>query len=278
MYKTLRFPGFKVKAVTASYDDGVIFDRKLIEIFDKYGLKGTFNINAGIFKKEGSTSNRLTEQEAVELYKNSNHEVAIHGYHHLSLGEIDTARASWDVARDRACLEELFGEIIKGMAYANGSYSDSAVEVLKNCGVNYARTVVTTEDFTIPTDWLRLHPTCHHKNPKLMELVEKFLSVEEAWNTRAKLFYIWGHSYEFNNDNNWEIIENFAKTIGGKDDIWYATNGEIYDYIKAYESLIYSIDGNIIKNPTTTDIYLNFNGLKVLVKAGETVKIAMPFI
>ena len=116
MYKTLRFPGFKVKAVTTSYDDGVIFDRKLIEILDQYGLKGTFNINAGLFKQEGADSRHLTEKEAVELYTNSNHEVAIHGYKHLSLAEIDRARASWDVTKDRACLEELFGRIIKGMA------------------------------------------------------------------------------------------------------------------------------------------------------------------
>ena len=36
MYRFLRFPNFKFKAVTLSYDDCVVFDRKLIEILDKY--------------------------------------------------------------------------------------------------------------------------------------------------------------------------------------------------------------------------------------------------
>jgi len=273
MYKTLRFPNFRLKAVTLSYDDGVVFDKKLIEILDDYGLKCTFNLNAGLFAKVSGENRRLTQDEAVKLYANTSHEIAIHGYNHLSLGEIDSARASLDVAKDRESLESLFGRIIKGMAYANGSYSDNAVEVLKNNGINYARTVVQTGDFAIPNDWLRLPSTCHHANPNLMSYVEKFLSFQDAWNARPKLFYLWGHSYEFEDNNNWHIIENFAKEISGKDDIWYATNGEIYDYIKAYNSLIYSIDGSIITNLTNIDVYMNFNGVRVVVKAGETIKI-----
>ena len=39
------FPGGRTKALTFSYDDGVIADRRLIEIFRENGLKGTFNLN-----------------------------------------------------------------------------------------------------------------------------------------------------------------------------------------------------------------------------------------
>ena len=36
----------KINALTMSYDDGVLEgDRHLIEIFNKYGVKGTFNLN-----------------------------------------------------------------------------------------------------------------------------------------------------------------------------------------------------------------------------------------
>ena len=51
----MRFPEGRLKAVTFSYDDGVRQDERLIEIFDKYGVKGTFNINSGIM---GSAENR----------------------------------------------------------------------------------------------------------------------------------------------------------------------------------------------------------------------------
>ena len=65
MYAFLRFPGFKKKAFTLSYDDGVIFDKRLIEIFNENGLKATFNLNSGHFGE----GRRLSLEEAVELYK-----------------------------------------------------------------------------------------------------------------------------------------------------------------------------------------------------------------
>ena len=37
----------KKKAITFSFDDGVEQDVRTIEILDKYGLKGTFNLNSG---------------------------------------------------------------------------------------------------------------------------------------------------------------------------------------------------------------------------------------
>lgn len=66
----IRFPCFKLKAVTLSYDDGVRQDKRLISIMQKYGLKGTFNINAGIFsdKNEGKGKGRMSKQEALGLY------------------------------------------------------------------------------------------------------------------------------------------------------------------------------------------------------------------
>ena len=34
----------KLKAVTFSFDDGVLQDQKMIDILDNYGLKATFNL------------------------------------------------------------------------------------------------------------------------------------------------------------------------------------------------------------------------------------------
>ena len=274
MYVFLRFPNFRYKAVTLSYDDGVVFDRKLIEILDKYGLKCTFNLNSELYATE-SGGRRLTKDEATELYKNTAHEVAIHGAKHLSLAEVSPEAATRDVIADRENLEKQFGRIIKGMAYANGSYNDTAVEILRNCGIKYARTTIATNRYEIPTDWLRMPATCHHTVANLEELTEEFLSLKEGgyyWGNSPKLFYLWGHSYEFNDNNNWEIIEKFAKRVGKRDDIWYATNGEIYDYVQAYNRLEYSVDGSIIKNNSTTDIYLSYYGKEVFVKAGTITK------
>ena len=60
---------------------------------------------------------------------------------------------------------------------------------------------------------------------------------------------------EFDNNDNWEVIEKFAEYIGGREDVWYATNIEIYDYVKAYERLETSIDKRIIHNPSSIDVW-----------------------
>lgn len=165
-YHFLRFPGFRDRALTLSYDDGVVEDKRLIEIMSRNRLKGTFNINSGYF---GHRS-RLSAEEAVTLYKASGNEVAVHGVKHHSLTELDDTGIIKEIIGDREALEELFGGIITGMAYANGAYSDRVVDVIAHCGIKYSRTVISTERFDIPTDWLRLPTTCHHNNPRLVVL------------------------------------------------------------------------------------------------------------
>lgn len=273
-YPFLRFPGFKYKAVTFSYDDGGIFDKRLVQILDKHGLKGTFNLNSGLFGDE--VARRLTKEEILELFQDSVHEVAIHGKKHRSLADAPMAMATDDVIADRVALEKLFDRIVTGMAYPFGTYNDEVVQMLQACGVEYARTIRSTEKFDIPTDWLRMPATCHHKNPRLMELAREFVDLtrpNHPWNQCARLFYVWGHSYEFNDNDNWHIIEEFAQFIGGREDIWYATNMEICKYVKAYDQLQFSALGDRVYNPTDRDVYMRYFGKDVLVKAGQTVKL-----
>lgn len=272
----MRFPGFKPKALTLSYDDGVRQDKRLIAIMQKYGLKGTFNLNGGLFAESfnGETKGKMTKEEAIALYAPAGMEVAVHGYKHRSLARIDSAMATEDVLADRKALESIFGQVVKGMAYANGSLDDDVVDILKRCGIHYSRTVVSTEKFDLPTDWLRLPATCHHNHPRLMELAKSFVEYEVDATVfqryQPKLFYLWGHSYEFDNDNNWDRIEEFAAFVGGKADIWYATNGEIYDYLRAYDRLEWSVDGSFVHNPSAIDVYINYFGKELILSPGQT--------
>ena len=270
----MKFPGFKKKAFTVSYDDGSIHDKRMVGTFMAHGIKGTLNINsAGIGKNES----KLTPEALVELIEGSGFEIAVHGYNHLSLAQVDIGSGAYDVVKDREVLEGLFGRVIKGMAYANGSYNDEVVTMLASCGIEYSRTTVSTEKFDMPTDWLRLPATCHHKNSRIFELIDQFLTIPEDegyfWRNRPRLFYLWGHSHEFARDNNWERLDEICEKIGGKENIWYATNGEIYEYQKAYKSLRFSADGNIVHNPTATDVFVNAAGSDLLIPSGKTVKI-----
>ena len=103
----VRFPDGRRKALTFSYDDGHPCDERLINIFDKYGLRGTFNINYNSFMgRFGKTEEDLKKR--VELYKN--HEVAVHGLTHPHLDTLSQTALTYEIFKDREGLEKLFGE------------------------------------------------------------------------------------------------------------------------------------------------------------------------
>lgn len=271
---SMRFPGGKKRALTLSYDDGVEQDVRLIDIMKKHGLKGTFNINSGQYAPEGKTwpegtiHRRMSKKMCQELYGNSGMEVAVHGLNHPWLEQLPENLCTYEVLQDRMNLEAEYGGMVRGMAYPFGTYNDSVVDTLKCCGIVYSRTVESTEKFDIPKDWLRMPATCHHNNPRLMELAHAF--VENPFPFAPGLFYLWGHSYEFEANDNWQVIEEFAEFMGNRDDIWYATNIEVYDYIAAYHQLIFSMDQKKVYNPTYTTLYFRMNMHDYSVKPGET--------
>lgn len=272
----IRFPNGLKKALTLSYDDGVEQDRELIRILDEYGIRATFNLNSGCFAPEGTvyapgTIHRRMSKSAVQaLYGQGNHEVSAHCLTHASLTELTPDQIAQEALQDRANLEEMFGVLVRGMAYPFGTYNDKAVEVLGNCGVAYCRTVNSTHRFEIPSDWLRLHPTCHHNDPQLMNLCDRFLTDTVPFG--SELFYLWGHAYEFEANDNWQLIIDFCKKMAGHEDIWYATNIDIVNYINAARRLVFSVNNTRVWNPTSTDVWVELNGKLLKVPAGATIR------
>lgn len=273
----IRFPNFKMKAVTLSYDDGIRQDKRMISIMQKHGLKGTFNINSGFFaeKYEGIEKGKMTKQEVLDLYIPSGMEVVMHGHRHVSLAQVDIGLALNDIVTDRRELETMFGRIINGMAYANGSYNDEVLDLLKKAGIKWARIAGQSEKFDLPTNWLEWQGTCHHNNSRLMEMAKEFIEQKEHWyywSRKLQLFYLWGHSYEFDDNDNWNVIEEFAEYIGNREDVWYATNGEIFEYLQACERLEFSMDGSFVRNQSSIDIYIDYLG-KHIVPSGQQIKL-----
>lgn len=280
-YKFLKFPGGKAKAVTLSYDDGVIEDVRFCDTITKAGLKCTFNLNS--FKMR----NTFTPEQVKELYLDCGHEVAVHGLWHRANGTLRPIEGIKDVLECREELEEKLGIIIRGMAYpdsgirrlANNTLYSDVKRYLTDLDIVYARTLGGDNDlFELPTDWHAWVPTAHHGNPKLFEFIDKFIELDTSTKvyspTRTpKLFYLWGHSYEFERNNNWELLDQICEKLGGRDDIWYATNMEIYDYVNAYYSLSYSANCNIIYNPTLIDLWVDIDGKVYEINSGETIKI-----
>lgn len=259
------YPQGKEKALTFSYDDGQIFDRKLVEIFNSHGLKGTFHLNSGqLEEKEGKTF--VTKAEVASLY--AGHEVACHGVEHRHSTLLNAQQLVREEEDDRMTLEQLTGGFVQGMSYAFGDYNQKVKEVLKTLGILYSRTVNSTGNFSVPADFLEWHPTCHHNNG-VAEIGERFLHVPEY--EELPLMYVWGHSFEFGNSNDFSVIEAFAEQMAGRKEIWYATNIEICRYIQAVRSLEYSADGHVAYNPSAVSVWIREKEEKREIKSGETV-------
>lgn len=276
-YRFMRFPNGKFKAVTLTYDDGTVYDKRMAQTLDRYGVKCTFNLGNVNLGTEG----HMTAEAVQEYILGAGHEVAVHGAHHRALGMIRPAEGIREVLDCRIALENTLGCMIRGMAYPDtvtfgvGCDYETAREYLRALDIDYCRTAGGDNfNFELPDDWYMWMPSVKSQNPDVMEYVQRFVSLREEELYIAvrqpRLFSMWGHSYEFENDQNWDVLDRVCEAIGGKEDTWYATNGEIYDYVKAYESLKYSADHRRIYNPTVIDVWMSIDGTVYCVKSGET--------
>lgn len=259
------FPNGLRKALTFSYDDGQAFDKKLIQIFNTYGMKGTFHLNSGKLGINNGHDNYVKAEEVASVY--AGHEVAVHGVEHRNLPTLTRHQMVLELEEDRKALEELTGGMVQGMSYAFGSYNEEIMEVIKTLGIKYSRTVNATHGFFPPADFRAWHPTCHHDD-NLLEIGDRFLDVPGF--NELPIMYVWGHSFEFGWKNDYSVIEEFCKKMADKDDIWYATNIEICEYVTACRSQEFSADGKYMKNPTAFTVWVSTGTDFVEVKPGET--------
>ena len=276
------YPGGKHKVLTLSYDDGKIQDRRLVSIFNKYGIKATFNLNSGLTDMDI----RIKPEEWKELY--AGHEAAVHTYTHPTIARTPKNEMLYEYLEDRKFIESVFGQPIRGLAYPNGSCDDTCVDMAKAAGLEYGRLAADkyalvkaamqydndssapvligdATGFEIPQDYMRWLPTCHH-NHDLLGFGKRFLELHKS--QYLYMMYVWGHSFEFDRND----IEEFCEMMSGHDDIWYATNIEIVDYDKVFNNLQFAADNSFVYNPSVQSAWLKVNDKRyVEVKGGECV-------
>ena len=171
---------------------------------------------------KGLLIHRMNTEGLKELYQG--HEIAAHCLTHADLPQYDEETIRNEILEDKKNLEERFGQPVVGMAYPFGTYNDTVVDIARACGIRYSRTVERTGNFGLPEEPLTLNPTCHHNDADVMDLIDRFLASDSE---EPQLFYLWGHSYEFDVDQNWDRMEEILKKLSGHDEIFYGTNREV---------------------------------------------------
>lgn len=222
-----------MKLLTFSFDDGNEDDVRLVRIMNHYGLKGTFNLNSGSLTRTANWKyagvkdvRHLNYYEYPDLYEG--HEIACHSYTHPRLEELDRGTLENQIRLDKTILEHLYGGKIRGMAYPFGTYNQAVIDVLKENGIEYSRTIKATHGFELPESPLTWDPTCHFRDEDIHRLASEFLQSKDKTDM---LFYIWGHSYELVTEKDWQEFEEFCACISGHSDIYYCTNVEALDYM-----------------------------------------------
>ncbi len=268
MIKFDRFKDGKRFALTFSYDDGCMQDRRLVELFNKYGMKATFNLMSDVVTDSNSTG--IRGDELRSLYIDNGHEVACHSASHPRLEYMSVTDQYKELIRDRETLEKLTGTIVRGFAFPYGTYNSNTLLAMDAAAIVYGRSVNETGNFLLPEDFKVWRPTTHQGNAE--SRVKYFISCveKEPWNS-GELLYIWGHGYEFDESNaplSWEKFEEYLAALHKREyDIWSATNIEIYDYVNASRSIRMSADGTMLYNPTDTDVWVSNDGKPLCVES-----------
>lgn len=211
-----------------SYDDGSEHDRRLVEIFNRYGIRASFHLNSGKL----DLPHHVRRDEVASLYRG--HEVSCHTVTHPDLTRLPDDAVRGEIAGDRRALRDASGQAVRGLAYPFGAYDDRVARIAREEGIAYARTAHSTGTFALPADALAWAPTCHHG--AAMDLVGPFL--DDAGDG-LMLLYVWGHSYELDGfmtsdaSRDWRYIDELCRRLHGHDSVWYATSLELADYLAA---------------------------------------------
>lgn len=253
----------------STWDDGTEFDRKLVEIFDRHGLKGTFALNSGFLglsARESGWKNYVRPDEVKTLY--ARHEINSHTVQHPHLWHLSAEALRWQFTEDRRRLEALTGYPVRGAVIPYGweSGDEYMVRVFDGLGFRYTRRTEPTLRFEWPAEFLRWRPTAHC-GTDLAVLWKSFAGELERGG--LPLLNLWGHSYELEDAQRWDQMDAFAAQAGAHAQVWHATAGEVYDYLTAWRSLAWSSDGTMAYNTSATTLCLEYDKKPVILAPGE---------
>ncbi len=230
----LKYPGGKARAFTVSYDDGVTQDVRFVELLNKYGIKGTFNLNSELMRREfewvhesGLVIKRLPPGAVLHLY--DGHEVASHSLTHPYFEGKPREFILHEMGKDRENLRGLFDREVSGFAAPFDYWSPEMADAARECGFEYARISEMSLSYAPPEDLYHWRPGIFHLDEGLDSFVDGFLDTD----TDLALCQIVGHSYDLDAENMWGRMEDIFRRVSAAPDVAFMTNIEIVRHLKS---------------------------------------------
>lgn len=261
------YPGGKAKAFNISYDDGVVQDIRFVQLLNRYGLKGTFNLNYGLMRSGftwqhecGMTVRRIPEEQINCVYEG--HEIASHSFTHPYFDNMEETEILKELGADKFFLERLTGRDVAGYATPFYYYSDLMADCVRHCGFEYARISEESNDYSIPSDFYRWRGSKFHWDNDLEDFVSGFLKTDQE----LALCQIVGHSYDLDVMNLWDKMEKICQRVGEKQDVWATTHVELVRYLKNMSRAHFS--RSEIRNDSDADLWFSVDGSTVRLVPG----------
>lgn len=191
-----------------SVDDGDIFDLKVAEILDKYGMKGIFYIAPYYNKVQ-----MMSVYQIQELSKK--HEIGAHTLNHFFLNKLPMDKQIFEIIEGKNVLEEIIKKPITKFAYPRGHFNQEVKVSVRSSGLLEARTTKMGITDITNYDCYELPCTAHlYPRPEYQEKGIK-KSILDLYN-KAKIggyFNLLMHSKELERYNYWELLEEIIKYI-----------------------------------------------------------------
>jgi peptidoglycan/xylan/chitin deacetylase (PgdA/CDA1 family) len=233
---------------TSSWDDGSVYDFKLAELLSKYGHRATF------FVPLANIENRtvIKPEQIVELSKSF--EIGAHTLNHNYLTRIQDSEAEHEIKISKSALEQITGRPVNGFCFPGGKFKPVHLTYVKEAGFKYARTVDSFKYTSqLPLMHTTLHAADHSKITYFGHLLKRGYYKEIARHTRMILrnnnwtgmmldminsqlendttdiitvIHLWGHSWEFEQNNSWGQLSAFLADLAAYD-LPILTNYEI---------------------------------------------------
>ena len=193
-----------------SFDDGTIWDGRLVELLNKWGIRGTFNLNSGledfVWEFEGKPVIRQKLSRTTEQYRG--HEVASHSLHHPWLNSLTPPQLSREVGEDCEALKEIFGLGEIGFGVPFTACGEREIHLIRKY-VRYIRLSEFSDSYALPRDEYHIPIHGLYNDPDIREKLRRFAESQEE----TALFVMAGHSYELEYRDHWAYLEELLQEV-----------------------------------------------------------------
>lgn len=199
------------KIFLLSFDDGTVWDGRLVELLNRYGIRGTFNLNSGLEDFVWEFEDRFPVRRQIladigDQY--AGHEIAGHSLHHHRLDQLSPPQLRREVEEDAERLKEMFSLENIGFGVPFTVCGEREVKIIKRL-VRYIRLSEFSDSFALPEDEYHIPIHGLYNDPDIREKLQRFAESDLP----VSLFVMAGHSYELEALGHWEYMEELLKLV-----------------------------------------------------------------